>query len=78
MPKESLYPEDHNPLNFIIPKTQIRTFVGHPTDFTECDLEFILGENPPLRRFDHILSNPHADPPAGYKHFGSFSGGVEH
>eukprot|EP00452_MALV-II_sp_L67-6_P000214 gene214-212_t len=55
MPDLCLAPPEHDPLKFIIPDTSVRTFAGLPTDFTECDLEMILNQPPPLRDFEPVL-----------------------
>ncbi|CAD7930322.1 unnamed protein product [Amoebophrya sp. A25] len=57
MPEACLQPPEHDPLQFIIPDTSVRTWVGLPTDFHECDFEYMLGveEEPMIRDFHYCL-----------------------
>ena len=55
MPDACLEPPPHDPIMLIMPSTEVRTYVGLPTDFTECDMEYILSRPPPLRNFKHTL-----------------------
>ncbi|CAD7923325.1 unnamed protein product [Amoebophrya sp. A120] len=57
MPDECLLPPEHDPLKFIIPDTKVRTWVGLPTDYHECDFEYMLGveEEPPIRDFSYTF-----------------------
>lgn len=73
MPDECILPPEHDPLKFIIPDTKIRTWVGLPTDFHECDFEYMLGveEYPPLRDFHYTLEPPLTLAAAGIEMLGS-------
>lgn len=73
MPEECLLPVEHDPLKLIIPDTKIRAWVGLPTDYHECDLEYMLGveEEPLLRDFHYCFREPFTLAACGIEVLGS-------